>query len=223
MTGIINRSLSAESKSRRQCGLSVDHLPFEAMSWLLLRKPLKIARITPFSSRIVHHNPSWSRMASTRTASAKSEKLPVSEVLPPKPKTNTNLRKTASASLSIRETPTATRGAIRPVFTLSTAERYILPPLLNVMKSSNATMLAEALWLPVVHVHGRQASNSETDDEQAIGEAFVFENGCAVFWGVEEDDARHFLNNLVRKNGVEIGRYAEEEIEEVEFVTDPAE
>ncbi|KAG8809806.1 hypothetical protein FRC17_003238, partial [Serendipita sp. 399] len=66
-----------------------------------------------------------------------------------KPKANTNLRKAASASQSIRETQTPTRGAIRPVITLSTAERYVLPPLLGLLKSSNATMFAEALWLPV--------------------------------------------------------------------------
>jgi uncharacterized Rmd1/YagE family protein len=83
-------------------------------------------------------------------------------------------------------------------------------------------MLAEALWLPEVRVW--QANHSESiDDEHGLGEAFVFENGCAVFWGVHEEDARHFLDNLVKKNGVEIGRYSEEETEEVEFVTDPAE
>ncbi|KAG8790406.1 hypothetical protein FRC17_008913, partial [Serendipita sp. 399] len=55
------------------------------------------------------------------------------------------------------------------------------------------------------------------------GEAFFFPNGCAVFWGVEEEYARQFLYNLVRRNGVELGRYAEEETEEVEFVTDASE
>lgn len=82
-------------------------------------------------------------------------------------------------------------------------------------------MLAEALWLPVVHV--RQMNHSEGIDEHGSGEAFIFKNGCAVFWGVSEEDARRFLANLIRKSRVEIGRYSEEETEEVEFVTDPAE
>ena len=141
----------------------------------------------------------------------------------PKPKLNTNLRKAAAASLPIREK--STRGAIRPVITLSTAEKYALRPLLSVLKSSNATMFAEALWLPVVRVPGQrktQISDDEGDDNE-LGEAFIFENGCAVFWGIQEDDARQVLNNLVRKSGVELGRYAEEETEELEFVTDPSE
>lgn len=191
------------------------------MSWIPLRRQL---RFTPSSSRLVnvyYHNPCWSRFASTRTPPKSESKPAIPEPLPPKPKSNTNLRKTAAASLAIRETPTATRGAIQPVFTLSTAERYILPPLLNTLKSSNATMLAEALWLPVIR--GRQTNGNEANDERALGEAFIFENGCAVFWGVQEEDARRLLNDLVRKSGVEIGRYAEEETEEVEFLTDPAE
>ena len=85
-------------------------------------------------------------------------------------------------------------------------------------------MLAEALWLPVVRGGSSKLANSSLEgEEHELGEAFVFENGCAVFWGLQEEDARKFLDNLVRKNGVEIGRYAEEETEEVEFVTDPAE
>jgi uncharacterized Rmd1/YagE family protein len=162
-------------------------------------------------------NPCRYRFASTK-APASKPKTQTPEVLSPKPKSNTSLRKAASASLSIREKPTATRGAIRPVFTISTAERYTLSPLLGVLKPLNATMLAEALWLPVVHA--RQVNHAEGIGEHGSGEAFIFENGCAVFWGVSEEDARHFLNNLVRKRGVEIGRYSEEETEEVEFVTD---
>jgi uncharacterized Rmd1/YagE family protein len=79
-------------------------------------------------------------------------------------------------------------------------------------------MLAEALWLPEVRV--RHMNHSEGMDEHGLGEAFIFENGCAVFWGVSEEDARHFLRKFVWKRGVEIGRYLEEETEEVEFVTD---
>lgn len=157
------------------------------------------------------------RFASTTTPPTSSKGDAKAQPVAPKPKSNTSLRKTASASLSIREKPTATRGAIKPVFTLSTAERYLLPPLLKVMKSSNAIMFAEALWLP--QVRGQKYSG----DAEDFGEAFVFENGCAVFWGIQEDDARRFLDSLVRRNGVEIGRYTEEETEEVEFVTDPSE
>jgi uncharacterized Rmd1/YagE family protein len=158
------------------------------------------------------------RFASTTTPATSSKGDAKAQPVAPKPKSNTSLRKTASASLSIREKSTATRGAIKPVFTLSTAERYLLPPLLNVMKSSNAIMFAEALWLP--QVRGQKHSAGDTED---VGEAFVFENGCAVFWGIQEDDARRFLDSLVRRNGVEIGRYIEEETEEVEFVIDPSE
>ncbi|KAG9057737.1 hypothetical protein FS842_004393 [Serendipita sp. 407] len=172
-------------------------------------------------------------LQSRRYASSRQEKAPVevdvrnqpTQTSVTKPKANTNLRKAASASLSIREKQTPTRGAIRPVVTLSTAERYLLSPLLSVLKSSNATMFAEALWLPVVRVQAasKAQDGDQRDAEHEPGEAFLFENGCAVFWGIEEDDARRFLDNLVRKNGVEIGRYAEEEIEEVEFVADASE
>ena len=181
-------------------------------------------RIAPYSVRatqVSRNTPLWQRFASTRAATPESETLK-SEILPPKPKSNTNLRKTASASLSIREKPTATRGAILPVFTISTAERYILPPLLKNLESSNATMLADALWLPAVHAQ-QTHRGEDVEVEHNVGEAFIFGNGCAVFWGIQEEDARRFLNNLVRNTGVEIGQYTEEETEEVEFVMDPTE
>jgi uncharacterized Rmd1/YagE family protein len=188
------------------------------MSWNPLRRPLKSFHVASYSVRAINlsQNTCRYRFASTK-APASKPKTQASEVFPPKPKSNTSLRKAASASLSIREKPTATRGAIRPVFTISTAERYTLSPLLDVLKPLNATMLAEALWLPV---DIRRMNHGEGIGEHGLGEAFIFENGCAVFWGVSEEDARHFLHNLIQKSGVEIGRYSEEETEEVEFVTD---
>ncbi|PVG04432.1 putative RMD1-protein required for meiotic division [Serendipita vermifera] len=169
------------------------------------------------------------RYASTSTnsekPSAKGEHLNSQLSLPSKSKSNTSLRKAASASLPIREKTTPTRGAIRPVFTMSTAERYQLRPLFKAFKSSNATMFAEALWMPEVRVvkSSKQRVVEEDDDQNRIGEAFIFENGCAVVWGIEEEDARRFLEYNFRKYGVEVGKYAEKETEEVEFVTDPSE
>ena len=130
-----------------------------------------------------------------------------------KPKTTTSLRKAASASQSIRETQTPTRGTIQPVWTLSTAERYSLPRLQSVL-GKNATVLAESLWIPNL----RKCINGSTG-----GEAFVFENGCVVSWGVQEEDARRFIQLNMTGRGVELGKYMEEETEEVEFVTDPSE
>lgn len=130
-----------------------------------------------------------------------------------KPKTTTSLRKAASASQSIRETQTPTRGTIQPVWTLSTAERYSLPRLQSVL-GKNAIGLAESLWIPNL----RKSINRSTG-----GEAFVFENGCVVSWGVQEEDARRFIQLHMAGRGVELGKYAEEETEEVEFVTDPSE
>jgi len=130
-----------------------------------------------------------------------------------KPKTTTSLRKAASASQSIRETQTPTRGTIQPVWTLSTAERYSLPRLQSVL-GRNATVLAESLWIPNL----RKSINGSTG-----GEAFIFENGCVVSWGVQEEDARRFIQLNMTGRGVELGKYVEEETEEVEFVTDPSE
>jgi required for meiotic nuclear division protein 1 len=130
-----------------------------------------------------------------------------------KPKTATSLRKAASASQSIRETQTPTRGAIQPVFTLSTAERYSLPRLQSVL-GKEAFVLAESLWVPNLR---------KSIDGSTGGEAFVFENGCVVSWGVQEEDTRRFIQQNMTGCGVELGKYIEEETEEVEFVTDSSE
>ncbi|CCA67117.1 probable RMD1-protein required for Meiotic Division [Serendipita indica DSM 11827] len=201
------------------------------MNLFQLRSTTRISSFIPRREYIIFSRPVFSvqRTASTNVnkslpSQGTGKAQDSSSEVAPKPKLNTNLRKTASASLSIREK--STRGAIRPVVTLSTAERYILKPLLKTQKASNATMFAEALWLPVVHASSnrQKAEASEKENERdEPGEAFIFENGCAVFWGIQEDDALRFLNKLVRRNGVELGRYSEEETEEVEFVTDPSE
>lgn len=130
-----------------------------------------------------------------------------------KPKTTTSLRKAASASQSIRETQTPTRGAIQPVWTLSTAERYSLPRLQSVL-GKEAVVLAESLWIPNLR---------KSIDKSTGGEAFVFENGCVVSWGVQEEDTRQFIQQNMTGRGVEFGKYVEEETEAVEFITDPSE
>lgn len=154
---------------------------------------------------------SHARLNSSDAKVTQTSKLDPKQTPPPKPKSSTPLRKTASASLPIREKRTPTRGVIQPVFTLSTAERYSLPRILPSLKRSNAQILAESLWVPTL-----QTQNGN-------GEAFVFENGCVVFWGVEESNAKRFVRDFVRRGGAEVGRYSEEETEELEFVTDSSE
>jgi uncharacterized Rmd1/YagE family protein len=78
----------------------------------------------------------------------------------------------------------------------------------------DAFVLAESLWIPNLR---------KSIDGSTGGEAFVFENGCVVAWGVQEEDARRFIQRKMTQRGVELGKYAEEETEEVEFVTDPSE
>jgi uncharacterized Rmd1/YagE family protein len=162
---------------------------------------------------------STSNVTNTQKPQTKQDPdIKLNTATPAKPKANTSLRKAASASLPIRETPTPTRGAIRPVFTYTRAEGYRLPSLQSALKAQNAVMFAEALWIPSL----RAGQVDESSPKTAYGEAFIFENGCAVFWGIEEHDVRRFLNKLNRRT-IEINRYTEEETEEIEFVTDPAE
>jgi uncharacterized Rmd1/YagE family protein len=87
-------------------------------------------------------------------------------------------------------------------------------PRLQSILGKNAIVLAESLWIPNL----RKSINGSTG-----GEAFVFENGCVVSWGVQEEDAKQFIQLNMTSRGVELGKYVEEETEEVEFVTDPSE
>ncbi|TDL16568.1 hypothetical protein BD410DRAFT_777074 [Rickenella mellea] len=128
----------------------------------------------------------------------------------PKPKAATQLRRTAAASLPIRSNPTPTRGDIRPVSVLTTAERYKLP-LLRPKLPYGSQVLHEAWWIPR---WGKPGSE---------GEVFVFENGSFVCWGLEEKEATRFVGEVIRKSRAEVDRLLDPETEDVEFVTDPNE
>lgn len=128
----------------------------------------------------------------------------------PKPKAATPLRRTASKSLPIRANPTPTRGDIQTVFTLATAERYVLPRLRGSLPPQSQK-LHESWWVPKWGEHGKE------------GEVFVFANGSFVCWGLGEQDARRFADTVLSKPGVQVGSLKEAETEELEFVMDPTE
>ncbi|KAJ7593129.1 hypothetical protein C8J56DRAFT_930454 [Mycena floridula] len=131
----------------------------------------------------------------------------------PKPKATTSLRRSASQSLPIRSTKTPTRSEIQTVFTLSTAERYILSRLGSLPDPpSSSRTLHEAWWVPKWGPKGRE------------GEVFVFANGSFVCWGLEEKHARQFASEIIgRAQGIQVAPLKEMETEELEFVTDPIE
>ncbi|KAK0478689.1 hypothetical protein EDD18DRAFT_1364524 [Armillaria luteobubalina] len=66
------------------------------------------------------------RRFASSTSSVHSIDSDQTERAKPKPKATTPLRRSASASLPIRANPTPTRSDIQTVFTLTTAERYLL-------------------------------------------------------------------------------------------------
>ena len=77
-----------------------------------------------------------------------------------------------------------------------------------------ARLLHEAWWVP-------RWTNKEGGRE---GEVFVFGNGSFVSWGLGEDEAGRFAEDvLVSRSAAEIARLKELETEELEFVTDPQE
>ncbi|KAJ7170702.1 hypothetical protein C8R43DRAFT_980562 [Mycena crocata] len=128
-------------------------------------------------------------------------------------KSTTPLRRSASASLPIRSNPTPTRSSIQTVFTLATAERYLLsrmrahPELL-----SNAQKFHESWWIPKWGKEGKE------------GEVFVFANGSFVCWGFEEDEAHRFALEVIEQvPGMEVAPLKVPETEELEFVVDPIE
>ena len=131
----------------------------------------------------------------------------------PKPKSTTPLRRSASDSLPIRANPTPTRGNIQPIFTLATAERYLLSRLRfhpNLPARSQA--LHESWWIP------------KWGDEGKEGEIFVFSNGSIVCWGLGEADARRFAAEVIDcAPGIELSPLKEDETEELDFVFDPIE
>ncbi|KAG6907411.1 hypothetical protein DXG01_009023 [Tephrocybe rancida] len=128
-----------------------------------------------------------------------------------KPKSITPLRRSASASLPIRATRTPTRGPIQPVITLATAERFSLPRLRPFLPPSSQ-ILHEALWVPSWGKDGKE------------GEVFVFGNGAFVCWGLREDEARRFAEEVIdRAPGSRIGPLVDAETEDLEFVVDRTE
>ena len=150
------------------------------------------------------------RSVTSRGFTQSSQQLAVPPHLKPKPKASTPLRRTAAASLPIRSNPTPTRSDIQPVFTLATAERYLLPQIRTRLPPSSQ-VLHESLWIPSWSKNGKE------------GEIFIFANGSFVCWGLGEDEAAHFARETLSKDGVQIGRLKEPETEDLEFVTDPSE
>jgi len=156
-------------------------------------------------------NPRYYSTTKSLSTSAKTEN-PLSDAKV-KPKETTPLRRSASASLPIRSNPTPTRGVIQPVFTLSTAERYILSRLRSHPNlPARAQALHESWWVPKWGAPGKE------------GEVFVFANGSIVCWGLGETDANRFASEVIeRARAVEVAPLKEPETEELEFVVDPIE
>ncbi|KAF9533810.1 hypothetical protein CPB83DRAFT_757193 [Crepidotus variabilis] len=151
--------------------------------------------------------------ASNRGPAAQHRENPLSDAKV-KPKETTPLRRSASASLPIRSNPTPTRGVIQPIFTLATAERYILSRLrTHPDLPARAQALHESWWIPKwVGKDGNE------------GEVFVFSNGSIVCWGLGEADAKKFAEQYIEKSkGMEVSRLKEIETEELEFVVDAVE
>ncbi|CAE6527073.1 unnamed protein product [Rhizoctonia solani] len=117
------------------------------------------------------------------------------------------LRRAAQASLPIRANPTPTRGSIRPVLTLATAESYN-PHLLEGVLPTGSQRVHAAWWIP----------------NWRSGEIWIFDSGSCVFWGLSEAEARMFVAEVImRVKGVEVDKLKTLELEELEFVTDPEE
>src|SRR5260370_10174135 len=129
----------------------------------------------------------------------------------PKPnQSSASLKRTACASLPIRENPTPKRGAIQPVIAFATAERFNFDELSKALPQS-IRRFEEALWAPV-NVPGSH------------GEVWIFGNGAIVCWGLDEEAARTFAQNITLRapHGV-FSSLRIFETEELEFVTDPPE
>ena len=114
---------------------------------------------------------------------------PPEEPPKPKPKASTALRRAASASLPIRSNPTPTRSDIHPVFTYATAERYLMPSLRKALPK-DARLLHDAWWVP------RWADKASGRE----GEVFVFGNGSFVSWGLGEDEAERFAEEVIARS-----------------------
>jgi uncharacterized Rmd1/YagE family protein len=129
-----------------------------------------------------------------------------------KPKETTNLRKSASASLPLRAKATPTRGSIRPVSILTTGLTYNLSHLRKLLPAGSL-VYHDAFWVPRWGPKGSE------------GEVFIFySNGGAVYWGLDEEQARRFASQFLVPAGEDGQRLLRDaETEDVEFVTDPNE
>ncbi|KAF5367382.1 hypothetical protein D9758_003694 [Tetrapyrgos nigripes] len=148
-----------------------------------------------------------------RSSSRSNAEYKNPDSLKPKPKSTTSLRRSASASLPIRSNPTPTRSEIQTVFTLATAQRYLLSRIhVHENLPLNARILHESWWVP------------KWGHKEKEGEIFVFGNGSFVCWGLDEEDARAFASEVLeRVAGLQVGPLKEAETEELEFVMDPSE
>jgi required for meiotic nuclear division protein 1 len=129
----------------------------------------------------------------------------------PKPKASTPLRKSAAASIPLREKPNASQGNIQSIFTLTTAERYNIQKLRKSLPEG-AQLFQDAFWLPQWN-----AKNSE-------GEVFVFySKGTIVCWGLSEEDAKQFAKTHITRPNAEFGTLQEPETEDLDFIKDSSE
>ena len=173
------------------------------------------------SPMVLHRNlgrnvASWLNLSRFRNFSTQTHSKKVENPLTdakPKPKSTTPLRRSASDSLPIRANPTPTRGNIQPIFTLATAERYLLSRLRSHPSlPARAQALHDSWWVPKWGEEGRE------------GEIFVFSNGSIVCWGLGEEDTKRFATEVIERTpGIQVGPLKEHETEELEFVIDPIE
>ncbi|KAJ7285001.1 hypothetical protein C8J57DRAFT_1290105 [Mycena rebaudengoi] len=122
-------------------------------------------------------------------------------------KSTTPLRRSASASLPIRANPTPTRGSIQTVFTLATAERYLLSRMRNHPDAlPYSQKFHESWWV------------SRWGDKGKEGEIFMFANGS---FRMPPTDLP--LEVIGRVPEMQVAPLKEPETEELEFVLDPIE
>jgi len=96
---------------------------------------------------------------------------------------------------------------------MATAERYSL---LRLQISPNlpftARIIQDSCWVPRWGQSGKE------------GEIFVFSNGSFVCWGLDEKEAQRFKTEVIESvPGVELAPLKEDEMEDLDFVTDPNE
>lgn len=166
---------------------------------------LPTPRVAVLPGRFIHSTTSATPPPSKSTPKPKPNKSPVS------------LKRTASASLPIRANPTPTRGAIQPVYTYATAERYDLKRI-RLSLPDSAVRFEEAWWTSL------SAEGDPYSSSSPAGEAWIFRNGTIVCWGLEEDASRRFVEKLcLDAKTAQTAPLKQMETEELEFVIDPAE